>query len=287
MRRCANVTRRSFLGIAATGIVGLLSGCGTTNGAGASATTDFAPDGILRIGMEADYPPYNWETDEEIQGRTIPIEGAEGLYADGYDVKIAQEVAAGLGLEPVAVKLEWGDLIDSLVAGDIDLIIAGMTALPEREELIDFTDPYYVGTYGLMVRKGSEFEKATSIADFRGAKVLGQKDTLLDEVIDEIEGVDHLAPVATVSDQVEGLLAGDCDAITFDVGNIDMLCQQHKDLVGVVFNEGMGFSEEVPVNIGIAKGHDDMVRKINDILAGISEGERQLFWSTMVQAEPM
>jgi putative lysine transport system substrate-binding protein len=54
-----------------------------------------------------------------------------------------------------------------------------------------------------------------------------------------------------------------------------------------VFNEGMGFSEEVPVNIGIAKGHDDVVRKINDILAGISEGERQLFWSTMVQAEPM
>jgi hypothetical protein len=30
-----------------------------------------------------------------------------------------------------------------------------------------------------------------------------------------------------------------------------------------------------------------MVRKINDILAGISEGERQLFWSTMVQAEPV
>ena len=287
MRRSANVTRRSFLGIAATGIAGLMVGCSTTSGAGASTTTDFAPDGILRIGMEADYPPYNWETDEEIQGRTIPIEGAEGLYADGYDVKIAREVAAGLGLEPVAVKLEWGDLIDSLVAGDIDLIIAGMTALPEREELIDFTDPYYVGTYGLMVRKGSEFEKATNIADFRGAKVLGQKDTLLDEVIDEIEGVDHLTPVATVSDQIDGLLAGDCDAITFDVGNIDMLCQQHKDLVGVVFGEGMGFSEEVPVNIGIAKGHDDMVRKINDILAGISEGERQLFWSTMVQAEPV
>ena len=51
MRRSANVTRRSFLGIAATGIVGLMVGCGTTGGAGASATTEFASDGILRIGV--------------------------------------------------------------------------------------------------------------------------------------------------------------------------------------------------------------------------------------------
>lgn len=234
--------------------------------------------------MEADYPPYNWETDVE-DDLTIPLEGTEESFANGCDVQIAKEVAACLGLTSVAVKHERSESIDALVAGEIDVIVAGMTALPEREVLIDFTDPYYIGTYGLMVRSGSDFEGATSIADFKGAEVLGQEDTLLDEVIDEMEGVVHLEPVDSVPKQVECLLNGTCDAITFDVGNIDILCHQHPELAGIVFDEGAGFSEEVPVNIGVAKGRRETVKEINAVLAGIDEGRCQGLWSQMVMAQ--
>jgi putative lysine transport system substrate-binding protein/putative lysine transport system permease protein len=185
--------RRGFLkasGLATLAVAGssLLSACGpaaqgtsdaagsaaaptTASGSAAAAPAAFAADGTLRVGMEAAYAPYNWQVTAE-SDTTIPIENVSGAFADGYDVQIAKTVAEGLGLEPVAVKLEWDGLIEALGQGQIDVIIAGMTATPERMEAIDFTEPYYVGTYGLMVQKGSPYENATSIQDFSGAAVI-------------------------------------------------------------------------------------------------------------------
>jgi ABC-type amino acid transport substrate-binding protein len=289
------LSRRDFLKLSGLASVSLgLVACGpaaeddpdaAVEEAVGSSNIAFAAGSTLRVGMEAAYAPYNWQATEESE-YTIPIENVSGAFADGYDVQIAKAIAAGMDLEPVAVKLEWDGLIEALGQGQIDVIIAGMTATPERMESIDFTDPYYVGTYGLMVKAGSEYENATSIQDFAGAAVLGQKDTLLDTVIDEIEGVNHLSPVPTVPDQISNLLAGSCDAITFDVGNIASMTDAHPELVGIIFEEGKGFSEEVPVNIGLSKGQDDIVAQMNDILNGISEEERQEIWAAAVERQP-
>lgn len=289
------LSRRGFLKLSGAAALALgLTACGPASEdnpdeaveqATGSSNVAFAPGSTLRVGMEAAYAPYNWQATEESEF-TIPIENVSGAFADGYDVQITKKIAEGLEMEPVAIKLEWDGLIEALGQGQIDLIIAGMTATPEREESIDFTDPYYVGTYGLMVQKGSEYENATSIQDFAGAAVLGQKDTLLDTVIDEIKDVNHLSPVPTVPDQISNLLAGSCDAITFDVGNIQSMTEAHPELVGLIFDEGKGFSEEVPVNVGIGKGQDDIVAKMNDILAAISEDERQAIWAAAVERQP-
>ena len=288
-------SRRDFLKLSSLATLSIgLTACGpaaeddpdaAVEEAVGSDNTNFAPGSTLRVGMEAAYAPYNWQATEESEF-TIPIENVSGAYADGYDVQIAKAIAEGLQMEPVAVKLEWDGLIEALGQGQIDVIIAGMTATPERQESIDFTEPYYVGTYGLMVQKGSPYENATSIQDFKGAAVLGQKDTLLDTVIDEIEGVNHLSAVPSVPDQISQLLQGACDAITFDVGNIQSMTEAHPELVGIIFDEGKGFSEEVPVNIGLSKGQDDIVAQMNDILAGISEDDRQQIWAEAVERQP-
>ena len=295
-----SISRRTFLRLsgAAAATFGLAA-CGPAAPQSTDAQTDagssannagaskgFASEGVLRVGMEAAYAPYNWQVTKEDAQYTIPIENVSGAFADGYDVQIAKAVAKGMDLNPVAVKLEWDGLIEALNNGQIDVIIAGMTATPERKESIDFTEPYYVGTYGLMVKADSKYANATSIQDFSDAAVLGQKDTLLDTVIDEIKGVNHLSPVPTVPDQISNLLAGSCDAITFDVGNIASITDAHPELVGIIFEEGKGFSEEVPVNIGISKGNDDIVKQMNDILAGISEEDRQAIWAAAVERQP-
>ena len=71
----------------------------------------------------------------------------------------------------------------------IDAIIAGMADTESRKEAINFTAPYHETVYALMVNAGTQYENATSLADFNGASVLGQKDTALDWTIDQIEGV--------------------------------------------------------------------------------------------------
>lgn len=292
-----NVSRRQFLRVAgASGATIVLAGCGpaaegtgTDSGsetaADAGTTSEFGADGTLRVGMEAAYAPYNWQTGDETD-YTIPIENVDGQYADGYDVQIAKIVADALGLEAVAEKLEWDGLIPALQNGQIDCIIAGMTATEEREESVDFSEPYYVGEYGLMVQQGSPYENATSLEDFAGAAVLGQKDTLLDTLIDEIPDVNHLTPVATVPNQISHLLEGTCDAITFDTGNAKGIIDANPTLVAITFEEGKGFSETVPVNVGVAKGQDDVVEQINDALAEIDDDERQEIWDAAVDRQP-
>ena len=195
-------SRRIFLGSAlaasASVVAGALAGCQrpstlkvvqpTTGGGRDDLSDSVIGKDKIRIGMEAAYAPYNWQVSEASE-YTIPIDNVQGAYADGYDVQIAKIVCKALGGEPVAVKQSFSGLIDSLNNGQIDLIIAGMSATPEREESVGFSDPYFIGYFGLFVKEGSPYQNATKLSVFSGATVLGQKDTMLDTVIDEIPGV--------------------------------------------------------------------------------------------------
>ena len=98
-------------------------------------------------------------------------------YAGGYDVEIAKKIAEGLGKELVIVKTEWDGLVPSLQSGKIDAIIAGMSPTEERKQTIDFSDNYYTSNFVMIVKKGGPYENATSIQDFRGAKITGQLNT--------------------------------------------------------------------------------------------------------------
>ena len=212
-------SRRIFLGSAlaasASVVAGALAGCQrpstlevvqpTTGGGRDDLSDSVIGKDKIRIGMEAAYAPYNWQVSEASEF-TIPIDNVQGAYADGYDVQIAKIVCKALGGEPVAVKQSFSGLIDSLNNGQIDLIIAGMSATPEREESVGFSDPYFIGYFGLFVKEGSPYQNATKLSDFSGATVLGQKDTMLDTVIDEIPGVVHKNPVDSVPTVFSNLL---------------------------------------------------------------------------------
>ena len=216
------------LAASASVVAGALAGCQrpstlkvvqpTTGGGRDDLSDSVIGKDKIRIGMEAAYAPYNWQVSEASE-YTIPIDNVQGAYADGYDVQIAKIVCKALGGEPVAVKQSFSGLIDSLNNGQIDLIIAGMSATPEREESVGFSDPYFIGYFGLFVKEGSPYQNATKLSDFSGATVLGQKDTMLDTVIDEIPGVVHKNPVDSVPTVFSNLLQGTCDAVTYNTEN--------------------------------------------------------------------
>lgn len=113
------------------------------------------PSGVLRVAMECAYEPYNWtETSAKSVGAVaISGEGKEGLYANGYDVQIAQYVANKLGMTLEICSYEWDSLIPALQSGNVDAIIAGMSPTAEREEEIDFTDVYYESNLVVIYQK--------------------------------------------------------------------------------------------------------------------------------------
>lgn len=291
------ISRRSFFCAGALGSLCLMSlaACGTTQPSDAGSTTESGSatqsgeaataGGVIRVGMEAAYAPYNWQTMEESE-YTIPIENVDGAYADGYDVQIARLVADALGTEAVAVKLDFDGLIEALNAGQVDLIVAGMSATEERRQSIDFSEPYFEETYGLFVQQGSPFEGAATLAEFSGASVLGQKGTILDEVIDEIPGVNHLNPVDTEPDVLARLVQGTCDAATYVQQNEEGYLRANPSLVAIQFAEGDGFATTSPVNVGVRKDDADTLATVNSVLTDLSEVERQEIWNAACERQP-
>ncbi len=178
-----NMTRRAFLrtALGAGSLVALpaLAGCqrpstipvveSGTGDAREDRSDEILGKAQIRVGMEVAYAPYNWQTSESSE-YTIPVDNVSGAYADGYDVQFAKLVCEKLGGEPVAVKMTFSGLIDALNNGQIDLIIAGMSATDERRQSVDFSDPYFVGYFGLFVKEGSSTRTPPSCLTFRARR---------------------------------------------------------------------------------------------------------------------
>lgn len=113
------------------------------------------PSGVLKVGMECAYAPFNWTDMAGATQGAIPIssQGSEGLYANGYDVQIAQYIANKLGMKLEIYAISWEGLLPAVQSGTVDAIIAGMSPTAEREAEIDFTDVYYSSNLVVIYKK--------------------------------------------------------------------------------------------------------------------------------------
>lgn len=263
----------------ALAMVATLAGCGGNNTASEEKEK-------FVVGMECGYAPFNWQTSKE-SDTTVSLGNAG--YADGYDVQIGKKIADELGLKLVIKKISWDGLQVALENGEIDAIIAGMTANEDREEGIDFTTPYYDSEGMIMiVRKDSEEAKFTDVQQFSGKNVVGQKGTNYDDVIDQIKGVKHVTPKATYPEMVVALQQGDVDGITAEMAVAEGVLAANKDLTVVKFADGKGFDCDTTVSIGLKEGTRDteFFKKVQAALDKISVDERKQLMSSAVQNQP-
>ena len=210
-----------------------------------------------------------------------------GAYAEGYDVQIAKHIADSLGCELVIVKLAWSGLIEALNQGQIDAIIAGMADTAERRESINFSDPYHTTEYALMLLPDSTFVGGTTIHDFAGASILGQKDTKLDTVIDQMDGVNHLPPVDSVPNMISRLDQGTCDAIVINLENAPGYLALNPNYVIIEFAEGDGFDLGFTGScVGLRKSDDELLQNVNASLADYTEEDFTQLWAWAVENQP-
>ena len=89
-------------------------------------------DGVLTVGMECAYAPYNWtQIDDSNNG--VAISNMSGSYANGYDVMISKIICDIYGWELEVVSSAWDSLVPGVQSGIYDAVIAGqsMTCLPQ------------------------------------------------------------------------------------------------------------------------------------------------------------
>lgn len=231
-------------------------------------------EGTLRVGMECGYAPYNWQQTEANEF-TARIADGSG-YADGYDVQIALRLAKALDMDLEVVKTDWDGLLPSLLSGNIDLIIAGMSPTAERKMTIDFTDYYYQSELVVVVRKDGPYANAEKLEDLSGAVICAQLNTFHDTVIDQIPQVIHADPRETFPAMIVSLTSGAIDGYIAERPGAEADVMANPELTYIQFAEGKGFvasEDDTAIAIGLVYG-SPYKDAINAALSAISEDER-------------
>jgi putative lysine transport system substrate-binding protein/putative lysine transport system permease protein len=286
------MNQRRFLAaiLAAAATLSLLAGCGGNNG-GSSApasgndggSTAPAEKKTFTVGMECNYAPFNW-TQVESDEFSVPLESAG--HAGGYDVMMAKTLADKMGMELVIKKLSWEGLEPAVTSGEIDAIIAGMTATPERKENADFTTPYYESEMVCIVRGDDALANATSLADFTGKNVQGQQNTLYDDIIDQIPSVNHMTPLQSYPLMVVSLQNGEADALTAELPVATGVVTSNPNLAIVRFEDGKGFEADTTVSIAVKKGNTELLNSIQAALDTIDTDTRNQWMTDAVSRQP-
>ncbi len=247
---------------------------------------DTDTEGVLRVGMEANYTPFNWSQASDANG-AVPIANSPGEYANGYDVWMSQRLADGLGLQLEVIKIEWDGLVPALQSGRIDAIVAGMSPTSERQEVIDFSSTYYTADLVMMVSVGSEYENATSIHDFSDARVTAQMNTFHYGVLDQIEGLTPQPALDAFPTMLTALNAGSIDAFAAERPAAYAAVAANSNVTFVEFDEENGFEtspEDTNLAIGLRKG-SELREPLNVVLEEITEDERQSTMEFMIEIE--
>ncbi len=274
--------RKIFLLIVLFTAVITVSACSTEGGFDLTTETEIV------VGLEAAYAPFNWATPTE-NSFTVPIANQTGFYADGFDVVMAQEIADALGLTLVIRAIEWDGLIPALLAGEIDLIVAGMSPTSERAQTVAFSDPYFQSEQVMVVRNDGNYADATSLEDFTGARVVAQLGTLQDDLIDQITGVNHQAALNDYASLVTALLNNASDAFVAELPVAMGIVAANPSLSYITFTDGNGFTvtpEDVTVSVALRQEDTALLSAINDALNAISTETRNGYMEAALSRQP-
>ena len=113
-----------------------------------AATGEFTTieEGKLIMSTNATFPPYEMVADGE---------GVNGSGFEGIDVEIAYALADKLGLELVIDDMDFDAALMAVQNNSADMMLAGLSYSEERDEVVDFSDPYATGVQVVIVKEGS------------------------------------------------------------------------------------------------------------------------------------
>lgn len=109
--------------------------------------------GVLTIGVEGTYPPFNFHDTESSE-------------LTGYDVDVIVAVAEKIGVTPEFSEVKWDGLLAGLEAGHYDVVANQVAVTPERQEVYEFSSPYTVSTAVVVVR--ADDDTITTLEDVEG-----------------------------------------------------------------------------------------------------------------------
>ena len=137
----------------------------------------------------------------------------------GFDMEIIAEVSRRAGFDYELNTMDFNGIIPALQTGNVDIAIAGITITEEREQIVDFSDPYYDSGLRILVRQS---ENGINTFDDLDGKKIGTKigSTSYDYLVKNLENNDGVTPYPGSSDMYMALMSRAIDAVFYDAPNV-------------------------------------------------------------------
>ena len=254
------------------------------------AKADSADKKVLKVAMECAYAPYNWTQPDDSNG-AVPIADSNE-YAYGYDVMMAKKIADELGYDLQIVRLDWDSLIPAVQTGQVDCVIAGQSITKERQEAVDFTDPYYYASIVTLVKAGGKYENATSVADLAGATCTSQQSTIWYTVcLPQIQDANILSATASAPDMLMSLEADKCDIVVTDQPTGKGALVAYPDFKMLEFGGGdddfQVSDEDINIGISMKKGNIELKEAIDSVLTKMTKDDFSAMMDEAISVQPL
>lgn len=209
----------------------------------------------LTVAMELAYPPF--ETRDEAGEPT------------GVSVDLMKAFGEYVGREIQIENTAWDGLIPALQTGTADLVISSMTIRPDREEQVDFSDPYANALLAVLISKDAE---ASSVEDLnRAGKKLAVKSGSTGHLYAQSNLTEaELIVLPDESACVTEVAQGRADGFIYDQLTIYRNWQKNLDTTDAIF---IPFQEPEQWGIAVQKGNHELLEQVNAFLEEFREND--------------
>ena len=280
-----------------------MTACGSAPKTEAPANTNAAPaatdapaavitgveDGVLTVGMECAYAPYNWTQMDDSNG-AVPIANNPGAYANGYDVMIAKKICEANGWELEVMAIGWDGLVPALNAGQLDAVIAGQSMTETRMQEVDMAGPYFYASIVCVAQAGSPQASATGISQLTGSCTAQTGTIWYDSCLPQIPGAQLMPASETAPAMIMAVTSGTVDYICTDMPTAMGACATYDNLVILDFtgSEDNFQVDEGEINIGISvvKGNTFLLDAMNAVLRAMTVEDFNSIMNDAIAVQP-
>ena len=190
--------------VAALGMAACSGGAATSSSSSGAQVGDRTPEqiqesGEIVIGIFSDKAPFGY----------IDADGKPA----GYDVVYGDRIAADLGVTAKYVPVDAAARTEVLASNKVDITLANFTVTPERAEKVDFANPYFKVSLGVVSPTSAEI---TDVSQLAGKTLIVTKGTTAEAYFEANHPEVKLQKYDQYSDAYQALEDGRGDAFSTD-----------------------------------------------------------------------
>ena len=230
-----------------------LTACGgDSDSDSGSLDSELIQSGTLTVGSDIPFPPFEFGKAPDYKG---------------FDIDLVTAIAEDLGLELNVQDTAFDTIFTDTAQGKFDLAASASTITPERQQTVNFSDPYYEAEQALLVQPGSDI---ASVEDLSGRTVGAQDGTTGEAYVKENADAGEVRGFPNGPAAIDALKAGQVEATVID----QPVAQDALDKGQTGFEIATLIPTGELYGLAMAKKNTALLDEVNSILEKMKEDGR-------------